>query len=66
MPKQVGDLKLYDLKELVEMLGTTEDTLRLYLKTGKLAGQKLGVKWYVSEDGLREYFNQKQNPPAEQ
>jgi len=59
MPKQVGDLKLYDLKELVEMLGTTEDTLRLYLKTGKLAGQKLGVKWYVSEDGLRDYFNQK-------
>lgn len=66
MAKQVGDLKLYDLRELAEMLGTTEDTLRHYLREGKLAGQKIGVKWYVSEDGLREYFTRKQDKTAEQ
>ncbi len=66
MPKQVGELKLYDLNELSEMLVIPKDTLRLYLKTGRLAGQKLGVKWYVSEDGLRDFFNQKRDKPADQ
>lgn len=62
MPRQVGDLKLYDIQELTELLGVQDDTIRNYLKAGRIAGQKLGTKWYVSEDGLRDYFSQKRQP----
>jgi len=66
MPRQVGDLKLYDIKELAEQLGVAQDTIRNYLKAGRLAGQKLGTRWYVSEDALRDYFNSKRQPDPNQ
>ena len=62
MPRQVGELKLFDVQELAELLGVADDTIRNYLKAGRIAGQKLGTKWYVSEDGLRDYFNQRRQP----
>ena len=62
MPRQVGELKLFDVQELAELLGVQDNTIRNYLKAGRIAGQKLGTKWYVSEDGLRDYFNQKRQP----
>src|SRR5699024_8229009 len=41
-----------------------------YLREGKIRGRKLGVKWYVTEEALREYFDgpfpvdpKKPNPP---
>lgn len=64
MPRQVGELKLFDVQELAELLGVADDTIRNYLKAGRIAGQKLGTKWYVSEDGLRDYFNQRRQPRA--
>lgn len=58
MPIQVGDLKLYDVEELSEMLHIQERTIRKLLREGSLKARKLARKWYVSEDSLKEYFNQ--------
>jgi len=58
MPKIIGDLKLYSVEELSEMLDVNERSMRKWLREGKIQGQKLGVKWYVSEEMLKKYFNQ--------
>ncbi len=60
MPVQLGNLVLYSLLELSEKLGITSTTLRSYLKNGKLKGQKMGTKWFVSEESLRAFFNTSQ------
>ncbi|MGM0505592.1 MAG: helix-turn-helix domain-containing protein, partial [Bacteroidota bacterium] len=57
MPRNVGDLTLYSIDDLHELLGVSKVTLRMYLREGKLRGRKLGVKWFVTEEALRDYFD---------
>lgn len=69
MPKQIGTLILYSVDDLHEQLGLSKMTIRAYLRQGKIRGRKLGVKWYITEEALREYFavpsegQQKSKPP---
>jgi len=57
MSIQLGELKLYELKELTEKLGVTVITLRNYINEGKLKGRKMGGRWFVTEESLKEFFN---------
>ena len=56
MSIQVGDMKLYDVEEVAEMLDVGMPTIRRYLREGKLKGKKLAKRWYVSEEALKDYF----------
>ncbi|HAR63131.1 MAG: hypothetical protein DKM50_13205 [Candidatus Margulisiibacteriota bacterium] len=56
MPKKLGNVVLYSVRELSGALGVSELTIRSYLRTGKLKGRKLGVQWYVIEESLHDYF----------
>jgi len=58
MPKVVGGLTLFDIKELSQEIGITEVTLRKYLREGKIRGKKIGTKWFVTEEALKEYFEE--------
>lgn len=58
MPKQIGDLTLYTVDDLHEILGISKMTLRTYLREGRLRGRKLGVSWYVTEEAIKEYFDE--------
>ncbi len=60
MPITLGDLKLYAVEELAEMLHISERTVRKILREGALPGRKLARKWYVSEESLKTYFSQAQ------
>ncbi len=60
MPKKIGDLTLYSVDDLHELLGISKMTLRTYLREGRLRGRKLGVSWYVTEEAIREYFDEPQ------
>jgi excisionase family DNA binding protein len=55
MSIQVGDMKLYDVEELAEMLDVGLPTIRRYLRQGRLKGKKLAKRWYVSEENLKDY-----------
>ena len=37
-------------------------TIRAYLREGKIRARKLGVQWYVTEEALREYFDEPSKP----
>jgi excisionase family DNA binding protein len=58
MPKQIGNLTLYSVDDLHQQLGLSKMTIRAYLRDGKIRARKLGVKWYVTEAALREYFGE--------
>lgn len=58
MPKKIGSLTLYSVDDLHELLGMSKMTIRAYLRKGKLKGKKLGVQWYVTEDAIRNYFDE--------
>jgi Helix-turn-helix domain len=61
MPKVIGDLRLYDLDELSAILGMHKKSLTdKYIKTGVIRARKFGVRWYVPEDALKEYFAEKE------
>lgn len=60
MPKKVGELTLYSVDDLHELLGISKMTLRTYLREGRIRGRKLGVSWYVTEEAIHEYFEEPQ------
>lgn len=64
MPIKLGSITLFNIMELAKKLDLNPATLRGYIKTGKLKGQKVGTKWYVSEDSLREFFGQSYQAPT--
>lgn len=46
-------MRLYKIRELAEMLGVTERTVRKLLKSGKLEGSKICGKWIITEEQLK-------------
>lgn len=58
MAKKIGSLTLYSIDDLHEQLGISKMTLRAYLREGRLKGRKLGVQWFVTEEAIRDYFNE--------
>lgn len=58
MPKQIGNLTLYSVQDLHQKLGLSKMTIRAYLREGKIKGRKLGVKWYVTESAVKDYFEE--------
>ncbi len=64
MPKKIGNLTLFSVDDLHKELGLSKITIRNYLKSGRLKGRKLGVAWYVTEEALRDYFEEP-GPEAE-
>lgn len=65
MPKKIGSLTLYSVDDLHELLGMSKMTIRAYLREGKLKGKKLGVQWYVTEDAIRDYFEEPEEKPVQ-
>ena len=58
MPIKLGNIKIFSIPELSKNLRINISTLRKYIKDGKLKGQKLGNRYYVTEDNLKYFFNQ--------
>lgn len=57
MPKVIGDIKLYSLLELSNLLEVTDVTLRRYIKAGKLKAQKIAGSYQITEESLKEFCN---------
>lgn len=50
------ETKLYDIKQVAEYLQVSTRTINTYIKTGKLKAKKIGKKWIITEDTLREFI----------
>lgn len=51
-----NELRVYTVMELVKLFHLTPQSVRKYLKEGRIKGQKVGTKWLVSEEAIREFL----------
>lgn len=50
-------MKLYDLKEVSDLLKMNIQTLRKYIKEGKLKASKVGTHYMITEEGIKEFLS---------
>ena len=53
---QIGDIRAYDVYEIAKMFDMTPQSIRKFLKQGRIKARKFGTKWYVTEEAMREYL----------
>lgn len=53
----INGLKVYSLHDLSKTLDVTLTTLRKYVKTGKIKAQKVGRRYVVTHESLKEFLN---------
>jgi len=49
-------MKIYDVPQLSEMLKVSVKAVRSYLISGRVKGRKVGKRWLVHEDAVREFL----------
>jgi len=60
MPIKIKDMTLFSVSEVSHKLNVTTVTIRNYLRQGKLKGQKVMGRWFISEEDLVEFFEKLQ------
>jgi excisionase family DNA binding protein len=55
--KEILEVKLYNVEEAAALLGVTSQTVRKYIKRGRLQAQKIGRALYITEPNLRAFLN---------
>lgn len=65
MARQFDGIILYTPEEVAERLGVGTQTVRVYLKDGRLRGRKFAGHWYIPADALVEYFSQPEPPDSD-
>lgn len=49
-------MKLYDVEQTAKLLELSPLTIRKWLRSGKLKGQKIGKEWRISDEELKRLF----------
>lgn len=52
----IEGIKFYTIQETAEVLNVTPQTVRAYIKQGKLKGQRIGRPILITENNLREFL----------
>lgn len=57
MPINIRGEKYYLVEDLIKILPLTKNTIRAYIRHGRIKGQKLGKLFYVSNTDLRLFLD---------
>ncbi len=57
---QIGGIAIFDVTEVANKFGVTQKTIRRYINEGRLAGQKAGTRWYISQEAISDFFRRLQ------
>lgn len=49
-------MQVYNLKEVVKLLGLNIQTIRRYIKEGKLKASKIGTHYMVTDEAIKEFL----------
>ena len=55
MATVIEGIKFYTVPEVAEALDITAQTVRAYIKQGKINSQRIGKSFYITERSLREF-----------
>ena len=53
---EIGDIKAYDVQEIAKMFDMTPQSIRKFIREGRIKGRKVGTRWYVTEEAIREFL----------
>lgn len=56
MPIEIEGIKFYTLAETAKALHVTAQTVRTYIKQGRLKGQRIGRPTLITETNLRDFL----------
>ena len=56
MATVIEGIKFYTIPEVAEVLNVTPQTVRAYIKQGKLKGQRIGRPILITENNLKEFL----------
>jgi excisionase family DNA binding protein len=56
MPTTIEGIKFYTIQEIATALNVTPQTIRAWIKRGKLKGQRIGRPILVTEKSLLEFL----------
>lgn len=54
--RQLGDIRAYDVQEIAKIFDMTPQSIRKFLKEGRIKGRKFGTRWYVTEEAMRNFL----------
>jgi excisionase family DNA binding protein len=57
MPTQIENIKFYTVQEIAQALQVTPQTVRAYIKQGKIRAQRIGRPLLITEISLKEFLN---------
>jgi len=52
----IEGIKFYTIQETAEVLNVTPQTVRAYIKQGKLKGQRIGRPILITENNIKEFL----------
>jgi len=52
-----GEIELLKAEDLAKALDCNLETVRRYIRSGKIKAQKIGRRYYVSRDNLKAFAN---------
>ena len=58
MATVIEGIKFYTIPETAEALNVTPQTVRAYIKQGKLKGQRIGRPILITEKNLKEFLQE--------
>ena len=58
MPTQIENINFYTVTETAKALGITPQTVRAYIKQGRLRGKRIGRPILITERALREFIGE--------
>lgn len=58
-------MQVYNLKEVVKLLGLNIQTIRQYIKEGKLKASKIGTHYMVTDEAIKEFLKANEVKPKQ-
>ena len=59
-----GEIELLKVEDIANTLDVSLETIRRYMRTGKLKAQKIGRRYYVSKDSFKDFVNGTAGPTS--
>ena len=60
--REIEGIRVFTIAETAETLGITPQTVRAYVKQGKLKGQRVGRPILITENSIKRFLNGGEEP----
>jgi excisionase family DNA binding protein len=63
MPTVIEGIKFYRIPEVAEALKVTPQTIRAWIKQGRIKAQRIGRPILITENNIKEFLKESLEPP---